>query len=501
MVIRPDQYPLFLLLLLSTACSLRPAVYHDQKGIDNAATNLTPSCIQLLVHTEKLVSVQGIRDVQDVGIKAYPFFRVNRFLASFKNHLDTEDKRNQWLTLLRELDQQGRAAEIGNLLIVDDSVWPPGVRTRDQWLESLAACGEQTIQTVRENPDRMRDLVTRTRVPDSYSEIQRFLGLYPLVKRLVTAGVSRLHAETLENFRLSSVNGANKPNILYRPPEDEIPPDPESIALILARSRNNPLAIPLLEKGPELDRLFRYYAPVWRIEQESSADRMGALFWQSGQAAVDTDRPLTYAWLSQSRFEDRIVPQLNYILWFPSRPATGPMDILSGRLDGITWRVTLDLDGQVLMYDAIHNCGCYHMFFPGTGVQERKIPEREDEEAILVPARMSDNDPGRIIITLEARTHFIIGLDKSESLATGTLYAFTQYDDLRSLPLPGTGHRSVFSPQGIIPGTGRKEKWLLWPMGVSDPGAMKQWGHHAIAFVGRRHFDDPFLLERYFSRK
>jgi hypothetical protein len=26
-------------------------------------------------------------------------------------------------------------------------------------------------------------------------------------------------------------------------------------------------------------------------------------------------------------------------------------------------------------------------------------------------------------------------------------------------------------------------------------GAMRQWGKHATAFVGRRHFDDPRLME------
>jgi hypothetical protein len=27
---------------------------------------------------------------------------------------------------------------------------------------------------------------------------------------------------------------------------------------------------------------------------------------------------------------------------------------------------------------------------------------------------------------------------------------------------------------------------------------MRQWGRHATAFIGRRHFDDPWLVERYF---
>jgi hypothetical protein len=36
-------------------------------------------------------------------------------------------------------------------------------------------------------------------------------------------------------------------------------------------------------------------------------------------------------------------------------------------------------------------------------------------------------------------------------------------------------------------------------MGIANPGAMRQWGTHATAFVGRRHFDDADLFERRFA--
>jgi hypothetical protein len=29
---------------------------------------------------------------------------------------------------------------------------------------------------------------------------------------------------------------------------------------------------------------------------------------------------------------------------------------------------------------------------------------------------------------------------------------------------------------------------------------MRQWGQHATAFVGERHFDEPTLIGRYFRR-
>ena len=44
-----------------------------------------------------------------------------------------------------------------------------------------------------------------------------------------------------------------------------------------------------------------------------------------------------------------------------------------------------------------------------------------------------------------------------------------------------------------------RSRFLFWPMGIASAGAMRQWGHHATAFVGRRHFDDPELLEQRFE--
>jgi hypothetical protein len=68
------------------------------------------------------------------------------------------------------------------------------------------------------------------------------------------------------------------------------------------------------------------------------------------------------------------------------------------------------------------------------------------------------------------------------------------------MPLPGGGRRSLYAQDAIVPGTERLERYIFWPMGIASAGAMRQWGNHATAFVGRRHFDDPFLLDRAFHR-
>ena len=35
--------------------------------------------------------------------------------------------------------------------------------------------------------------------------------------------------------------------------------------------------------------------------------------------------------------------------------------------------------------------------------------------------------------------------------------------------------------------------------GIASAGAMRQWGRHATAFVGRAHFDDARALEAVFT--
>ena len=58
----------------------------------------------------------------------------------------------------------------------------------------------------------------------------------------------------------------------------------------------------------------------------------------------------------------------------------------------------------------------------------------------------------------------------------------------------------MFSQDSIAPDSTRLERLILWPTGVYSPGAMRQWGRHAVAFVGRRHFDDPFFMDKMFEQ-
>jgi hypothetical protein len=80
------------------------------------------------------------------------------------------------------------------------------------------------------------------------------------------------------------------------------------------------------------------------------------------------------------------------------------------------------------------------------------------------------------------------------------VYALADYGELRSLADSKGGRRSMFSPDSLAPGSERLERFILWPTGVVSPGAMRQYGRHAVAFVGERHFDDPFFMNSMFMK-
>ena len=186
--------------------------------------------------------------------------------------------------------------------------------------------------------------------------------------------------------------------------------------------------------------------------------------------------------------------QLNYIVWFPARNSH---DIYGGRFDGIDWRVTLGPDGEPWLYDAMHNCGCYHEFFPSRHLRLRPGARGPYAEPPLVPEAAPGGEP--VVLRIAHQTHYIQRIYRGRAGAPAKPMAWRRYDALLALP-DGARHRSMFGAHGIVPGSERPERFLLWPSGVRSPGAMRQWGHHDTAFVGHRHFDDPYLLQSLFAR-
>jgi hypothetical protein len=253
----------------------------------------------------------------------------------------------------------------------------------------------------------------------------------------------------------------------------------------------------------QLQQLLAHFAPVWEIDTRNDTDKIGAVGLDSDkQPRIDINQATTYISHGYARWHGRVVLQLIYQIWLPAREKTSMLDLYGGPLDSLIWRVTLDPEGVPIAFDSIHGCGCYYLLFPSQGY--RAVPPKDGAEPVLSPKSIPTISPDRhLLLRLQSRTHYlqqVSFVDDTSELATRS-YIFDDLEQLRSLPMPNGSKQSLYDQGGIIDASERAERFLLWPYGIASPGAMRQWGAHAIAFIGRRHFDDPFLLDNLLDKK
>jgi len=349
------------------------------------------------------------------------------------------------------------------------------------------------------------------KVPDAYDDSMRTLGLYPMARVPFSWGVGAYQQAVRELYATPfpeiPVRGQR---IRYVPAPSAAPADP--VAGLLASDARTAAALAMPALSPAAAwTLLQQHAPVLVVDTVDDNDRIGRLAWRiSGDqlyVTAQVNEPGAYARVAWTEFGGAAALQLVYTFWFPARPATAPFDAQAGRLDGLVWRATLDAAGRPLVYDSIHPSGSYHLFFPTQNVRERPQPvdgEGSLDDMMFAPQVVHSPGPSeRMLVFVSSGSHQIqrVAVDQPQP-APGVPYALADENALRALPLPaaaGGGTRSIFEPDGLVPGTERNERLIYWPMGIPSAGQMRQWGHHATALIGRRHFDDPRLLDRYFT--
>jgi hypothetical protein len=453
-------------------------------------------CADFFASLDKQTQEANVIDPGAFQVKNYPYLRVNRFLASFGGEADNGAAFAVWADRMQSLDQEARKYEIANLPGSAAAARNKGSE-RSGLYAKVVTCGDRLKAADFQTIKHQEGLKKSVSVPDDYITSRRILGIYPLTSMFVYSGVSNWHAEVNKSF--SSEAPVNWRSIRYSPePEIDILSAHQPVAPI----KRDALGIPIYPAETR-KALLQLYAPVWEIQFEGNYDRIGAPLWTAkGVLGVDTEQPVTFTMLSFTRFEKEILTQLNYIIWFPSRPKNGTLDIYGGFLDGINYRVTLDDNHEPLLYETVHNCGCYYKAYPTNRLPVRvKIDYAEPPLILKAP----EVDPAKnfMTVSITSRTHYVQHLYPSsynKLQTSATLYALKEYDQLRSLPQATDDRRSIFSPEGIVKGSERSERFILWPTGVHSPGAMRQWGRQPVAFVGKRHFDDPFYMQRMFLK-
>ena len=461
-------------LLLLTACALTP----PPVPTDAAAAR----CLSLYETVDAAVTASGVTPSYPIPITGFPYLRVDRFLASYRDRALAGAELSAWLARLAERDRDARRVELASL---SESAraglatgYGPDLAT------ALADCAQTLLAYDSTSPERLKLLRERAVVPSEYRTLNQVLGLYPLTSIPVTYGIYNLHQKTRQIYALP---------LAELPVRGELrrfhPPEPTSTAW--PDVPRDALGIP--KPTPEqLEVVFAIHAPIWEIDVAGDFDLPGTPLWRAdGLPAVNPAHPVSYRYLSYTRWRGEPLLQLNYVVWFSERPLTGAFDLLGGALSGIIWRVTLNRNGEPLLYDVIHSCGCYHFFFPTPALRLRPEMLKLAEPPFVPQAAPPLARGQRTVIRIASGSHYIRRV--YADAAAGARYQWRDFSDLYAVPVAQGGRRSLFGPDGLVAGSERRERWLLWPMGVPSAGAMREPGRHATAFVGRRHFDDAAL--------
>jgi hypothetical protein len=532
---------LSLVLLVAIACtgcaSLAPPPPLDK----TTANPELLACTEWYAALDAETDGAGVRDAGAVRVPGFAHLRVDRFTAALAGTLGSDGNRSETQTAqaallqrLQQLDLQARSFEIANLpsqvhmrLAHSPKTETLGATSAAQstamLLKRTQTCAARLTDHDTTSPERMAALLQRLNVPDDYITAYRVAGVYALSRYPFAAGVRKMEAERVAVLATASPPGSGSTRLRYAPPQPITTTTASltyaQISRMLAPAPNDPLQVPA-PSAADLERLYAQFAPRFEIDTASNDDLPGTLVWRGGQPsnaqptlALDTAAPALYRQVAYTRYQGRNLLQLVYTLWFAARPPApgSTFDILAGPLDGVVWRVTLAPDGTPLLYDSMHPCGCYHLFFPTPAAQPKPAPEAGIEWAFVPTALPAVGAQDRVTLRIAARTHYVDRVSVGPvagvaRIAGGTAtqsttpYAWRDYHSLRSLPVGSSSeNRSAFNPKGFIDGTDRPERWLFWPMGIERAGSMRQWGKHATAFVGRRHFDDATLLEQRFE--
>jgi len=460
-------------------------------------------CREFLNRLEEVVEEAGVRDASSVSIPGFPYLRANRFLAELKKNLKDEEQKAEWVRWMQQLDLLAREKEISNL--PDKAIlsleFEDGKKPDREWLYAqVKSCSSKLLRHDQVQSDFYGTLYPLVHVRGEYSCLLRTIGLYPIVA-LPVAWVTESSREKIRkrfdtDLKDLPVDGHLRP---FVPEKGEFLSEPE-IEEIIEKSKRNPLSVPLLENDQK-KRLVRSFAPAFIQDVAASYDRLGQIVWKGDRVDIDPEKPTVYYYTSHAFLKGEPILQINYVIWYSERAGERSPSIELGHLDGLTARVSLDAQGKVFMVDVVNDCGCYHLFAPERERVDRILSRPLRFDAFIgqwLPAIQSGE---RIGIRINSGWHQVQRLISARDLTDSIPYALMSYDVLEALPHGDGRTESIFNSKGIVKGSGRVERYILFSMGIPSIGSMRQQGHHAIELIGKEHFDNPYLFDQNFVFK
>lgn len=434
------------------------------------------SCRDEYAQMDARVAKAGVGDPTYHRVPGFPYLRTDRTTASFAHEVQGLEQTFGWVRRMREFDQEAREFEYRNLGM---SMQEAAIQ-RFRFLD----CGRTLAGIELEDPAVLAHLRNSVSPPDEYSGVARALGAYPLMVPLLRSRLASEHAAVKQDFSrpLPELDAGGPLELWMVNPQKE----PELAAEGFKKVIADELGFPGLTDS-RWQSLAERHAPALWIETASERDRPGTPVWTDAGVGVDLDKPWVNFTIGFARFGGQPVAQFTYFFWFRGANAQQP-------IDGLVWRVSLDMQANVIAYESLHASGRNHYWFPVQPLERRAANGYWQQPRLFPQEQVPAEQP---VLRLRAGTHAVRRvLTSSDAAGTPVRpYELRRYEDLNMLPLPKGGTRSLFAPDGSIPGTQGDDPVWLWSSGVRNPGVLKQYAHLTPAYVGREHFDAPYLLE------
>ena len=437
------------------------------------------SCRQEYAEMDARVARAGVGSAEFYRVPGHPYLRTDRLLASFRNDVQGLEDVSEWLGRMRELDQDARDYEYINLGMTELQA----AIQRDRFLN----CGRVLATVELRDPSAWEKLVAVVYPEDDYSDWARWLGLHALRVRTLRAQELAANQELQQQHREAVARSNESPTRLWmaRPAEESTP-----LPLIADTVQLNVLGYPNLLVS-QWRTLVDTHAPALWVESAADVDQPAAPTWTVQGLSADPSSPQLSYQVGYTRYRDETLVQITYTIWFKSGERATHVPI-----DGMIWRVTLDRRLEPLLYESLHPSGDDHRWYVVHPMRLRA--EADPELSFIAPDLAPAATP---VLHFEAGTHRLRRVVSSERLRPSQTMNFElrAYEELYTMPLPDGGSRSLFDPNGMIAGSEARGEAPGWSSGIPHPGALRQAGHHAVTHIGRRHFDDPDLLDVTFA--
>ena len=181
-------------LFVSCAFTTRPT-----RSAHVGQDNVLGGCADFFAKIDENVTKDRVIDPGAFRVEHFPYLRINRFLASFKDEVTDAAAFSAWLDHMMALDRRARRFEIANLSLFAATDNLTGSNS-ETVLNRVYTCGNILRRADFQDPSSRSALTKTAEAPDDYIEVRRWLGLYPLARLFVSQGVSNWHQEARNAF-------------------------------------------------------------------------------------------------------------------------------------------------------------------------------------------------------------------------------------------------------------------------------------------------------------